>query len=111
PSENNNLAAGNTNIVTRLRAQLNQLLASYPASATASGGNASTSASPEVLENLRVLGYVAYRAPATPNAKLADPKDKLTVFQDVLRATDQIQAGNFAAARSLLSSVQRREPQ
>src|SRR6266850_1483601 len=112
PSENNNLAAGNANIVTSLRAQLDQLLASYPAPATASGGAASsTSASPEVLEKLRSLGYLAYRAPAATNAKLADPKDKLPVFQDVLRATDQIQAGNFAAARSLLSSVQRKEPQ
>src|SRR6267142_1970288 len=112
PAENNNLAAENANIVTSLRAQLNQLLASYPSSATASGGIASgTSASPDVLEKLRSLGYVGYRAPAAPNAKLADPKDKLPVFQDVLRATDQIQAGNFAAARSLLSSAQRKEPQ
>src|SRR6266850_1697979 len=112
PAENNNLAAGNANIVTSLHAQLDQLLASYPAPATASGGAASsTSASPEVLEKLRSLGYLAYRAPAATNAKLADPKDKLPVFQDVLRATDQIQAGNFAAARSLLSIVQRREPQ
>jgi arylsulfatase A-like enzyme/Tfp pilus assembly protein PilF len=110
PSESNNLAAKDANLATSLRAQLNQLLANY-AAATASGGMASgTSASPEVLEKLRSLGYVAYRAPAGPNAKLADPKDKLPVFQDVLRATDQIQSGNFAAARSLLSSVQRKEP-
>src|SRR5882724_10391886 len=112
PSENNNVAAENANIVTSLRAQLNQLLASYPAPATASGEiTSSTTASPEVLEKLRSLGYVAYRAPAAPNARLADPKDKLPVFQGVLLATDQIQAGNFAAARSLLSRVQRREPQ
>src|SRR6266436_6220189 len=53
----------------------------------------------------------AYSDPAAPNAKLADPKDKLPVFQDILRATDQIQTGNFSAARSLLSSAQRKEPQ
>jgi arylsulfatase A-like enzyme/Tfp pilus assembly protein PilF len=111
-SENNNLAAKNVTVATSLRAQLNQLLANYPASAAASGGAASgTSASPEVMEKLRSLGYVAYRAPAVPNAKLANPKDKLPVFQDILRATDQIQTGNFAAALSLLSSVQRKEPQ
>jgi arylsulfatase A-like enzyme/Tfp pilus assembly protein PilF len=111
PSESYNLAAKDANLATSLRAQLNQLLANYAAAATASGGIASgTSASPEILEKLRSLGYVAYRAPAAPNAKLADPKDKLPIFQDVLRATDQIQAGNFTAARSLLSSVQRREP-
>src|SRR5712692_1456499 len=112
PSENNNLIAKNADIATSLHAQLNQLLANYAASATAPGGVASgTSASPDVLEKLRSLGYVAYRAPAAPNAKLADPKDKLPVFQDILRATDQIQTGNFSAARSLLSSARRKEPQ
>src|SRR6266403_4039635 len=110
-SETNNLAAKNANVATSLRAQMNQLFTNYPASAAASGGAASgTSASPEVMEKLRSLGYVAYRAPAVPNAKLADPKDKLPVFQDILRATDQIQTGNFTAARSLLSSAQRKEP-
>jgi len=111
PSENTNLVAKNADAATNLRAQLSQLLSTYPPPTTGSGANASgANASPEVLEKLRSLGYVAYRAPAAPNVKLADPKDKLPVFQDVLRATDQVQAGNFAAARSLLSSVQRKEP-
>jgi hypothetical protein len=110
PSESNNVAAKNANLATSLRAQLNQLLANYAAAAASEEIASNTSASPEVLEKLRSLGYVAYRAPAAPNAKLADPKDKLPVFQDVLRATDQIQTGNFTAARSLLSSVQRKEP-
>jgi arylsulfatase A-like enzyme/tetratricopeptide (TPR) repeat protein len=111
PSETNNVGAKDTGIVTNLRAQLNQLLASYPPPATSPGGNASaTTASPEVLEKLRSLGYVAYRAPAAPNSKLADPKDKVQVFQDILRATDQIQLGNFGAARALLASVQQTEP-
>ncbi len=106
-AENINLAAKDASVAASLRAQLNQLLANYPATATSSG----TNASPEVLEKLRSLGYVAYRAPAAANSNLADPKDKLSVFQDVLRATDLIQLGNFADARSVLSSLQRREPQ
>jgi arylsulfatase A-like enzyme/Tfp pilus assembly protein PilF len=106
PSENNNLAPKNTSVAASLRASLDQLLSAYPAPAASS----STTATPEVLEKLRSLGYVAYRAPASANSKLADPKDKLPVFQDVLRATDLIQSGNFAAARSLLSSVQQKEP-
>jgi arylsulfatase A-like enzyme len=106
-AENNNLAAKDPSVATSLRSQLNQLLANYPALAASSG----TSASPEVLEKLRSLGYVAYRAPAAASSKLADPKDKLPVFQDVLHATDLIQLGNFADARSVLSSLQRREPQ
>ena len=106
-AENNNLAARDAIVAASLGTQLNQLLASYPAAATSSG----TNASPEVLEKLRSLGYVAYRAPAAAGSKLADPKDKLPAFQDVLRATDLIQLGNFAEARSVLSSLQRKEPQ
>jgi arylsulfatase A-like enzyme/Tfp pilus assembly protein PilF len=106
-AESNNLAAKDATVAASLGTQLNQLLASYPAATTSSG----TNASPEVLEKLRSLGYVAYRAPAAAGSKLADPKDKLPAFQDVLRATDLIQLGNFAEARSVLSSLQRKEPQ
>jgi arylsulfatase A-like enzyme/Tfp pilus assembly protein PilF len=112
PSETNNIASKNISVTTNLRAQLNQLLASYPSPARNSGGDASeTTVSPEVLEKLRSLGYVAYRAPTAPNSKLADPKDKVAVFQDILRATDLIQLDNFAAARAVLASVQQKEPQ
>jgi len=106
-AENNNLAAKDAAVAASLRTQLSQLLADYPAAATSSG----TNVSPEILEKLRSLGYVAYRAPSAANSKLADPKDKLSVFQDILRATDLIQLGNFAEARSVLSSLQRKEPQ
>jgi arylsulfatase A-like enzyme/tetratricopeptide (TPR) repeat protein len=105
--ESTNLAEKNANVAAMMRAQLNRLLRSYPPATTSSG----ETASPEVLEKLRSLGYVAYRAPAAPNARLADPKEKLSVFQDILRATDQIQAGNFLAARTLLVAIQRAEPQ
>jgi len=106
-AENNSLATKDVTVGASLRAQLNQLLADYPAPAASSATNASS----DVLEKLRSLGYIAYRAPAAAGSKLADPKDKLPVFQDVLRATDLIQLGNFADARSVLSSLQRKEPQ
>src|SRR5713226_2330747 len=112
PAEANNIADKNASIATNLRTQLTQLLSTYPPPATGSGASASgASASPEVLEKLRSLGYVAYRAPAAQDTQSADPKDKLLVFQDVLRAADQIQLGNFAAARTLLAALQRKEPQ
>ena len=111
PAEKNNVAGKSASVAARLSAQLQQVLASYAAPATGSGEKASgTGASPEVLEKLRSLGYVAYKAPAAAGAKLADPKDKLGVFQDVLRATDLTQLGNYGAARALLASVQQREP-
>lgn len=111
PSETNNVAARNASVSANLRAQLNQLLAAYPASETAGNATTTTTASPEVLEKLRSLGYVAYHAPVSANTKLADPKDKLPVFHDILRATDEIQLGNAAAARSLLAAAQQKEPQ
>src|SRR5712691_8800876 len=112
PTEAKNIADKNDSIATNLRTQLTQLLSSYPPPPTGSGASASgASASPEVLEKLRSLGYVAYRAPAAQGTQSADPKGKLLVFQDVLRATDQIQLGHFAAARTLLAALQRKEPQ
>jgi choline-sulfatase len=112
PAEKTNLIDKDASVASNLRTQLNQLLAAYPPPATGSNGSTAVgSASPEVLEKLRSLGYVAYRAPAGSNTKLADPKDKVSVFQDVLRATDLIQAGNYPAARSVLSGVQQKEPQ
>jgi choline-sulfatase len=112
PTEANNMADQNASIASNLRTQLTQLLSAYPPPAIPStAGGSAANANPEVLEKLRSLGYVAYRAPAAANSQLADPKDKLSVFQDVLRATDLIQLGNYAAARSLLFSLQRREPQ
>src|SRR5713101_4653872 len=112
PTEAKNIADKNASIATNLRTQLTQLLSTYPPPATGSGASATgASAGPEDLDKLRSLGYVAYRAPAAQDTKSADPKDKLLVFQDVLRATDQIQLGHFAAARTLLAALQRKEPQ
>src|SRR5216683_367935 len=112
PTEANNIADKKAGVATNLRTQLTQLLSTYPPPATGSGASASeANASPEVLEKLRSLGYVAYRAAAAQNTKSADPKDKLLVFQDILHATDLIEARNFSAARSVLSSVQKKEPE
>lgn len=108
PAEKTNVAEKEAVVASRMRAQINQLLAAY-AAPTPSAGN-TTSASPEVLEKLRSLGYVAYKAPAASGSQLADPKDKLATYQDVLRATDLIEAGNFPAARALLTRLQRSEP-
>jgi arylsulfatase A-like enzyme/Flp pilus assembly protein TadD len=108
PQEKANVTEKNANVAARMAAELNQLLAKYPPPAQGAGGNGS-GANPEVLEKLRSLGYVAYKAPSTPDAKLADPKDKLRVYQDVLRATDLMHLGQFAAARSLLGKLQRTE--
>lgn len=111
PTEKDNVIEKNGSVSLRMRSELNQLLARYPApTPSPDAGNASGRGT-DVLEKLRSLGYVAYKVPAAPSTKLADPKDKLPIFQDVLRATDLVQAGHFAAARSLLASLQQREAQ
>jgi arylsulfatase A-like enzyme/tetratricopeptide (TPR) repeat protein len=111
PSERNNVIEENANVSARMRLELSQLLARSPVPTASPGARDTSGGSADVLEKLRSLGYVAYKAPAAPNTKLADPKDKLAIFQDVLRATDLIQAGNFSAARSLLASLQQKEAQ
>ena len=111
PAENDNVIGKNGSVSARMRSELNQLLARYPAPTTSPDAGNASGRGTDVLEKLRSLGYVAYKAPAAPITKLADPKDKLPIFQDVLRATDLVQAGHFAAARSLLASLQQREAQ
>jgi choline-sulfatase len=109
PEEKVNLFRKNPGEATRLRTQLNQLIARYRPSATEQRGSGPDQ---EALEKLRSLGYVAYRAPVAAGAgsKLADPKDKLRVYQDVLRATDLMHLGEFTLARVVLRKVQAAEP-
>jgi choline-sulfatase len=110
PAEKTNVVEKDASVAGRLQTELNSRLATYRASAEAAGGN-SSGASPEVIEKLRSLGYVAYKAPAATGTKLADPKDKVGIFQDVLRATDLIQLGKFSDAGALLGKLEREEPQ
>lgn len=108
-AERANVVEQQAETARRMRNEVNNRLTRYqPASPNGSG---SSGANPEVLEKLRSLGYVGYKAPAAAeNAKLADPKDKLPIFHDVLRATDSISLGNFVAADALLNKLEREEP-
>ena len=109
PSEKTNIAAGDSTVAERLREQLNNRLALYRSAEKQTAGS-SSGASPEILEKLRSLGYVAYKAPTMPGAKLADPKDKLPIFQEILRATDLMHLGKIAEAQSALAGLERKEP-
>ncbi len=69
--------------------------------------------SPETLEKLKSLGYLAYSAPAAakvPTGGLADPKDRLKIFRSILRATDLASAGRLEASNALLASLAAGEP-
>ena len=70
--------------------------------------------SPDAVEKLRALGYVAYRSPVSPEALAAglpDPKAKLWEFNSILEAADAFQSRNFQAGHDLLEKVREKDPQ
>jgi arylsulfatase A-like enzyme/tetratricopeptide (TPR) repeat protein len=74
--------------------------------------NSAAALSPDKVERLRSLGYVAYSAPASTakEANLPDPKDRLKVFRAILRAEDTAAAGHIDRSDALLQSLRREEP-
>jgi arylsulfatase A-like enzyme/Flp pilus assembly protein TadD len=111
PQEKNNLAPQQTATVAVLEDKLQSLQRQNPFK-PAEGG--STGLSPDALEKLRALGYVAYRSPVSPEALAAglpDPKSKLWEFMAILEAGDAFRAGDFSAGAALLGRVQEKDPQ
>jgi choline-sulfatase len=111
PAEKNNLAARQTATVSVLKHKLRQLVARNPFMRQEPGpGNLS----PDAQEKLRALGYLGFRAPVSPEslkADLADPKDKLWEFHNILKAEDAFHRGNDDQAETLLREVQEVDPQ
>jgi choline-sulfatase len=110
PDEKNNLASQQSATVSVFKAKLQALLARQPYQGTS---DANTHMSPDTLQKLRALGYVAYHSPVSPQAVLAglpDPKDKLGEFNAILSADDSIRAGNLAAADEELRQLQQQDP-
>jgi arylsulfatase A-like enzyme/Flp pilus assembly protein TadD len=63
----------------------------------------------DVIEKLRSLGYVAYSARGShrDSAATADPKDKITTYNRILRAGDLSRLGRHAEADNLLANLER----
>jgi arylsulfatase A-like enzyme/Tfp pilus assembly protein PilF len=111
PQEKNNLASQQTATVAVLEDKLQSLLRQNPFKPGESGASG---LSPDALEKLRALGYVAYRLPVSPDALAAgllDPKSKLWEFNVILEAGDAFHSGDFKAGENLLASVQEKDPQ
>jgi choline-sulfatase len=111
PQEKNNLALQQSATVSVLKDKLQTLLRRNPFKTTE---NAASGLSPEALEKLRALGYVAYRTPVSPEALAAglpDPKSKLWEFNAILKAGDAFRAGDFAAGETLLDQIEQKDPQ
>jgi arylsulfatase A-like enzyme/Flp pilus assembly protein TadD len=110
PEEKNNLASQQTAIVAVLKDKLQSRLRNHPYSPPADDNSR---LSPDALDKLRALGYVAYRSPVSPAAlasSLPDPKSKLGEFNSILEAEDAFQKGDVERAENLLSPVQQHDP-
>lgn len=111
PGETRNLASEQPAVAAVLKEKLGALQARAPAPRRA--GPTDPGLSPETIEKLRALGYVAFRSPVSAEqlAKgLPDPKDKLAEFNNILQATDAMQAGDFSQAETLLKKAQEEDP-
>ena len=110
PEEKNNLAAEQTATSAVLKHKLQGLLDKHPYIPPA--GN-SSGLSPESIDKLRALGYVAYHSPVGADALasgLADPKAKLGEFNSILEAEDALRSGDLTAGAALLEKVAAQDP-
>ena len=115
PEEKNNMAAQQTATVAVLKEKLQSRLRNHPFTPAEVGGqDSSAKLSPDALEKLRALGYVAYRSPVSPEALasgLPDPKSKLWEFNSILEAEDFLRAGDVAKGKALLREVREKDRQ
>jgi arylsulfatase A-like enzyme/Tfp pilus assembly protein PilF len=110
PQERNNIAANQTATVAVLAHKLQGLLQRNSFKPVE---NATSGLSPDALEKLRALGYVAYRSPISPEALAAglpDPKSRLWELNAILEAGDAYHAGEFSAGDALLAKVREGDP-
>lgn len=111
PEEKNNLAPQQTATAAVLREKLQSLLLRDPFKPAE---NKDSTLSPDALEKLRALGYVAYRSPVSAEALargLPDPKSKLWEFNAILQAGDAFRAGDLPIGEKLLAHVQEKDPE
>jgi choline-sulfatase len=110
PEEQNNLAPQQAAVVSVLKDKLKTRLQNRPFTLTPA---VSSELSPDALEKLRTLGYIASRSPVSAEALAAglpDPKSKLLEFNSILEAEDALRAGDVAKGRSLLLHVRESDP-
>jgi len=111
PEEKNNVAAQQTAMVAVFKDKLQKLLRSRPYSPTSESTSGLT---PDALDKLRALGYVAYRSPVAAESLasgLPDPKSKLWELNSILQAEDALRAGDIDKGRSLLLQVREKDPE
>jgi arylsulfatase A-like enzyme/tetratricopeptide (TPR) repeat protein len=110
PAEKTNVIASQSATAAVLKEKLHSLMQHNPYKPP-EGGNSNLS--PDALEKLRALGYVAYHSPVSPEALAAglpDPKSKLEAFNSILAAEDAFHASDFDKGQQLLAKVREQDP-
>jgi len=110
PAEKTNIIASQSATAAVLKEKLHSRMHHNPYNPPA-GGNSNLS--PDALEKLRALGYVAYHSPVSPEALAAglpDPKTKLEEFNSILSAEDAFHANDFEKGEQLLTKVREQDP-
>jgi len=110
PGETRNILAEQPATVAVLKEKTQQLLAHNP---FAGNGHAIGNLTPDAQEKLRALGYFGFRAAVSSEslkAGLADPKDKLSEFNAILKAEDAFHQLDDDRAEALLRRVQEQDP-
>jgi arylsulfatase A-like enzyme/Tfp pilus assembly protein PilF len=105
-----NLLASSPDIAHRMKAELDRLVAETSRDApTPQAANLDK----ETVERLSALGYIGAPVSAKKPAgqgPLADPKDKLEVFQAVTAAGEMVQEDKYAEAAARIEAALRDEP-
>ena len=110
PGERTNIIAKNSAVAAALRDRLSELETRFAAQGKAARPKP---LDPETLEKLKSLGYVGYKAPSRedhPGAGEADPKDKVSTFNHILRAGDLTRSGKYPEADQVLLRLEEEEP-
>ncbi|GAC1436608.1 MAG: hypothetical protein NVS1B11_19150 [Terriglobales bacterium] len=110
PEEKANLAPQQTAMVAVMKDKLQTLLNENPFKPETAGHSG---LSLDADQKLRSLGYFGFRAAISLESikgGLADPKDKLSEFNTILKAEDALQEREDDQAESLLRQVQEQDP-
>ena len=110
PGERSNIIDTHSALASSLGDRLSEFGRRFAARAAAS---AAASPDPEVLEKLKSLGYLGYKAPTAdtvPDIQRANPKDKIATLNRILRAADLTRLGKYAQADLVLNRLEQTEP-
>ncbi len=111
PGERSNIIAKNSAVAALLRDKLRDFDRKFHEHQETS---ATARLDPDTLEKLKSLGYISYQAgPAkdVADAGRADPKDKISALNQILRAGDLTRLGKYAEADQLLTRLEQDEPE